>query len=244
MTKIIEINNLDYSYPDGTKALSGISLDVSEGESVGIIGPNGAGKTSLLLHLNGILDGKGSVKICGLKVENKNLPFIRSKVGLVFQDPDSQLFMPTVFDDVSFGPINMDMPKDKVLSAVEKALGEVDMLKAKEKIAHHLSFGEKKRVSIATVLSMNPAILALDEPTGNLDPKHRKKLIEFINNARLTRIIATHDLDLVLKVCSRVVILDKGRLVSQGASRDILSNKPLLEAHELELPLSLPENQC
>jgi len=244
MTKIIEIDNLDYSYPDGTKALSGISLDVSEGESVGIIGPNGAGKTSLLLHLNGILDGKGSVKICGLKVENKNLPFIRSKVGLVFQDPDSQLFMPTVFDDVSFGPINMDMPKDKVLSAVEKALGEVDMLKAKEKIAHHLSFGEKKRVSIATVLSMNPAILALDEPTGNLDPKHRKKLIEFINNARLTRIIATHDLDLVLKVCSRVVILDKGRLVSQGASRDILSNKPLLEAHELELPLSLPENQC
>ncbi|MDD5292312.1 MAG: ATP-binding cassette domain-containing protein [Candidatus Omnitrophica bacterium] len=240
--KIIEINNLDYSYPDGTKALSGINLDVLEGESIGIIGPNGAGKTSLLLHLNGILDGKGSVKVCGLQVEDKNLPFIRGKVGLVFQDPDSQLFMPTVFDDVAFGPMNMDMPKNKVLSAVEKALGEVDMLKAKEKIAHHLSFGEKKRVSIATVLSMNPEILALDEPTSNLDPKHRKNLIEFIKKAKLTKIIATHDLDLVLKVCSRVVILDKGNLVAQGASCDILSNKTLLEAHELELPLSLPEN--
>lgn len=237
--KIIEIKNLNYSYPDKTPALSEINLEVYESESIGIIGPNGAGKTTLLLHLNGILQGQGSIKICDMEMIEKNLPKIRSKVGLIFQDPDSQLFMPTVFDDVAFGPINMDVPKKDIPALVHKALSEVDMLKAKDKLAHHLSFGEKKRVSIATVLSMNPEILAMDEPTSNLDPKHRRKLINFINASRLTKIIATHDLELVLEVCQRVIILDKGVIVSQGNTKDILLNKVLLETHDLEMPHSL-----
>ena len=237
--KIIEIKNLSYSYPDKTKALSEINLEVYEGESVGVICPNGAGKTTLLLHLNGILQGQGSIKICGMEMHKKNLSKIRSKVGLIFQDPDSQLFMPTVFDDVAFGPINMDVPKEKIPALVQKALSEVDMLKAKDKLAHHLSFGEKKRVSVATVLSMNPEILAMDEPTSNLDPKHRRKLINFIKNSQLTKIIATHDLELVLETCQRVIILDKGVIVSEGNTKDILSDKALLEAHELEMPVSL-----
>ncbi len=237
--KIIEIENLSYSYPDKTRALSEINLEVYERESVGVIGPNGAGKTTLLLHLNGILQGQGSIKICGMEIYEKNLPKIRSKVGLIFQDPDSQLFMPTVFDDVAFGPINMDVPKEKIFASVQRALSEVDMLQAKDKLAHHLSFGEKKRVSVATVLSMNPEILAMDEPTSNLDPKHRRTLINFIKDSRLTKIIATHDLELVLEICQRVIILDKGVIVSEGNTKDILSNRTLLEAHELEMPISL-----
>ena len=237
--KIIEIRNLNYSYPDKTPALSNINLEVYEGQSVGIIGPNGAGKTTLLLHLNGILQGRGYIRVCEMEINGKNLSKIRSKIGLIFQDPDSQLFMPTVFDDVAFGPINMDMPKEKIPALIEKALNEVDMLKAKDKLAHHLSFGEKKRVSIATVLSMEPEILAMDEPTSNLDPKHRRKLINFIKASKLTKIIATHDLELVLEVCQQVIILDKGIIVSQGNTKDILSDKTLLEAHDLEMPFSL-----
>lgn len=237
--KIIEIKELSYSYPDKTPALSKVNLEVFEGESVGIIGPNGAGKTTLLLHLNGILQGQGSVKVCGIQINGKNLPQVRSKVGLVFQDPDSQLFMPTVFDDVAFGPINMNVAKEDIPVLVHKALNEVDMFDVKDKLAHHLSFGEKKRVSFATVLSMNPSILAMDEPTGNLDPKHRRKLINFIKNSRLTKIVATHDLEMVLEVCQRAIILDKGAVVSDDSTKDILSDSALLEAHELEIPVSL-----
>jgi cobalt/nickel transport system ATP-binding protein len=241
--RIIEIKNLDYSYPDGTEALSGINLEIFEGESVGIIGPNGAGKSSLLLHLNGILKGKGSLKVLGLVAEEKNLSRIRSGVGLVFQDPDTQLFMPTVFADVAFGPLNMGLPKEEVLASVEQALKEVDMLQAKERLAHHLSFGEKKRAAIATVLSMKPQVLALDEPSSNLDPKHRRKLIRFIKKVALTKIIATHDLDLVFEVCGRVVILNHGRIAAQGSTDDILRDKELLEKYELELPPSLCQKE-
>ncbi len=237
--KIIEIKNLSYSYPDKTTALSKINLEIFEGESVGIIGPNGAGKTTLLLHLNGILQGEGVVKICGMEINEKNLSKIRSKVGLIFQDPDSQLFMPTVFDDVAFGPINMNVSKEKLPELVQKALNEVDMLKAKDKLAHHLSFGEKKRVSFATVLSMEPEILAMDEPTSNLDPKHRRKLLNLIKKSKHTKIIATHDLELVLETCLKVIILDKGIIVSRGNTKVLLSDKFLLEAHELEMPYSL-----
>jgi cobalt/nickel transport system ATP-binding protein len=233
---MIKIRGLSYCYHDGTVALSGIDLDITSKESVGIIGPNGAGKTTLLLHLNGILKGSGEVVIDGLKVEEKNLAKIRSRVGLVFQDPDSQLFMPTVFEDVAFGPLNMGLAQDKIASCVDRALGEVDMLYARERMAHHLSFGEKKRVSIATVLSMEPKILALDEPTSNLDPKHRRSLIKLVQKLELTKIIATHDLNLVLEVCSRVIILDGGRIAADGPAREILSNKQLLESHSLELP--------
>ena len=237
--KVIQIRELNYFYPDHTKAISDISLDICEGESVGIIGPNGAGKTTLLLHLNGILKGNGSVVICGLKIQEENLPEIRKKVGMIFQNPDTQLFMPTVFDDVAFGPINMDLSKKEVEESVNQALEEVDMSGAIHRLAHHLSFGEKKRISIATVLSMKPDILAMDEPTSNLDPKHRRMLIGLIKNFTHTKIIASHDLDLIGEVCTRIIMLDKGSIVAQGKTIEILKNKDLLEKHDLEIPLSL-----
>lgn len=239
MKEIIKTNNLKYTYPDGTDALKGINLSILEGGSVGLIGPNGAGKSTFLLHLNGILQGNGKVEIAGLEINSKNLYFIRSKVGLVFQDPEDQLFMPTVFDDVAFGPINMALPKNEVESSVDEALKEVDMKDSIDRVSHHLSFGEKKRIAIATVLSMKPHILVLDEPSSNLDPKHRRKLINLLKGLKITKIIATHDLDLVLETCSRVILLDKGRIVAEGNALEILSNKALLKAHSLEVPSSL-----
>jgi cobalt/nickel transport system ATP-binding protein len=239
MQKIIEIKELNYSYPDGTVALKNINLDLFEGETLGIIGPNGAGKSTFLLHLNGLLRGKGKVKIADLEVNDKNLKKIRSMVGMVFQDPDSQLFMPTVFEDVAFGPMNMNLSKDKVESAVTEALTKVDMLKSIKRLSHHLSFGEKKRISIATVLSMSPEILVLDEPSSNLDPKHRRDLINLLKELKVTQIVATHDMDMVMDICTRTVLIDKGTIVADGKVMDILSDKDLLESHDLELPFSL-----
>jgi cobalt/nickel transport system ATP-binding protein len=243
MQKIIEIKELNYSYPDGTVALNNINLDLFEGETLGIIGPNGAGKSTFLLHLNGLLRGKGHVKIADLEVNDKNLKKIRSKVGMVFQDPDSQLFMPTVFEDVAFGPMNMGLSKDKVESAVTEALTKVDMLKSIKRLSHHLSFGEKKRISIATVLSMSPEILVLDEPSSNLDPKHRRDLINLLKELDVTQIVATHDMDMVMDICTRIVLIDKGTIVADGKVMDILSDKDLLESHDLELPFSLMSNR-
>lgn len=237
--KVIEIKNLSYSYPDGTPALKNIDLNVSEGDTLGIVGPNGAGKSTLLLHLNGILRANGNIRILDSEVSDKKLKLIRSKVGMVFQDPDNQLFMPTVFEDVAFGPLNMGFSKNEVKEAVEKALEKVDMLDAIERISHHLSFGEKKRIAIATVLSMSPEILVLDEPTSNLDPKHRRDLIKFLKDLDITKIIATHDLDMVADICSRVILIDNGEVIADGDMMEILSNKSLLEAHSLEVPLSI-----
>lgn len=236
LDKVIEIRSLSYSYPDQTKALENINIAVARGESLGIVGPNGAGKSTLLLHLNGILKGNGQVKVLGLEMKQENFSQIRSKVGLVFQDPDSQLFMPTVFDDVAFGPVNMGLSKEEIKKNVQGALQEVDMGSASKRLSHHLSFGEKKRISIATVLSMNPEILVLDEPTSNLDPKHRRQLILLLKKLNLTTIIATHDLELVWELCSNVVLLDKGKLIKSGAAKDVLKDKDLLEAHGLEIP--------
>jgi cobalt/nickel transport system ATP-binding protein len=237
--RVIEITKLNYSYPDGTRALHDISFEVNEGESLGIIGPNGAGKSTLLLHLNGILMNKGSIRVFGTEVKEENLRTIRSRVGLIFQDPDNQLFMPTVFEDVAFGPLNMGLGKDEVKANVKKALDLVDMTGAIHRLSHHLSFGEKKRVSIATVLAMDAEILVLDEPTSNLDPRHRRKLIEFLDRLEVTKIIATHDLDMVLEACQRVILIDQGQIVAEGKTRDILSNEDLLELHGLEVPLRL-----
>jgi len=234
--RVIEIKNLTYSYPDGTDALRGINLEVFEGEILGIIGPNRAGKSTLLLHLNGILRGKGYIRILGLDISDGNLKKIRSKVGMVFQDPDNQLFMPTVFEDVAFGPLNMGLPKHEVQKAVTEALQKVDMLDSMKRISHHLSFGEKRRISIATVLSMKPEILVLDEPSSNMDPKHRRDLINFLKGLEITRIIATHDLDMVLDICNRVALIDKNTIVADGDVLDILSDKDLMEAHNLEVP--------
>ncbi|HAH20615.1 MAG: cobalt ABC transporter ATP-binding protein [Omnitrophica WOR_2 bacterium GWF2_43_52] len=237
--KAIEIKNLNFTYPDGTQALKDVSLDILEGEAVGIIGPNGAGKSTLLLHFNGILSGNNHIRIFDIPISDKTLPQIRRKVGLIFQDPNNQLFMPTVFDDVAFGPLTMGLSKDKVQTAVDEALGEVDLLNCRRRSSHHLSSGQKKRVALATVLSMNPEILVLDEPSSDLDPKHRRDLIVILKRLTATKIIATHDLDLVLEVCSRVVIIDEGKVVAIGDAREVFNNKQLLESHNLGVPSAL-----
>ncbi len=231
--KVIEIKNLNYFYPDGTEALCNISLDVFEGESIGIIGSNGAGKSTLLLHLNGILRGNSYIRIWDLEVNDKNLTQIRSKVGLVFQDPDNQLFMPTVFDDVAFGPINMVLPKNDVELFVEEALKEVDMLRVIRRPSHHLSFGEKKRVSIATVLSMKPQILVLDEPSSNLDPGSRRDLIALLEGFKITRIIASHDIEMIKEVCTRCIVLNRGRVVANGKCSEMLMDERFYEFYGL-----------
>lgn len=232
---IIQIRDLNFCYPDNTKALQDINLDIDEGESIGIIGPNGAGKSTLLLHLNGILNSNGAVRVFDLKVNKDNIIQIRKNVGLVFQDPDNQLFMPRVFDDVAFGPINLDFSKDEVNKAVVGALGQVNMQSFPDRVPHHLSFGEKKKISIATVLSMKPKVLALDEPTSNLDPKSRRDLIDLLRTFTLTKIIASHDLKMIQDLCERTVILDKGRVVAVGLTQDILKDESLLKKHSLEI---------
>ncbi|HNQ50862.1 MAG TPA: ABC transporter ATP-binding protein [Candidatus Omnitrophota bacterium] len=236
---IVELQDVRFTYPDGTPALAGVDLSVARGQTLGLIGPNGAGKSTLLLHLNGILKQEGSVRICGTRVSDRDLALIRGKVGLVFQDPDAQLFMPTVFDDVAFGPLNMRLPGHAARDAVIRALELVDMLPAMKRSSHHLSFGEKKRISLATVLSMNPEILVLDEPTSNLDPKHRRGLIELLKELPVTKVIATHDLEFVIELCDSVAVLDRGTIVAQGGVAEVLSDKRLLESHGLEVPHSL-----
>lgn len=228
--RAIEINGLHFSYPDGTAALRGINLEVSAGESLGIIGCNGAGKSTLLLHLNGILKGSAPVKILGDVISDKTLPRIRARVGMIFQDPDNQLFMPTVADDVGFGPVNMGMPREAVEQAVARALAQVDLLGFEERSPHHMSIGEKKRASIATVLSMRPEILALDEPSSNLDPRHRRDLINLLNSLDLTKIISSHDLGFVRDTCTRVAVMDGGKIKTAGPTAEILDDGDLLQA--------------
>lgn len=232
----VEIRDLYYAYPDGTPALRGVDLVVEEGESVGIVGPNGAGKSTLLLHLNGILTGRGEVRIFGLPVTRENLREIRRRVGLVFQDPDDQLFSPTVFDDVAFGPLNMGLTREEVVEAVGRALREVGLAGLERKSAFHLSFGQKKRAAIATVLSMNPDLLVLDEPSSNLDPRARRELSELLQGMKVTKLVVTHDLPFVFENCERVVVMDAGKVVADGDVFAILSDEGLLKQHGLELP--------
>lgn len=239
MKEIIEIKNLNYTYPDRTKALCGLDLTVREGESIGLIGPNGAGKSTLLLHLNGILRGKGKIMILGKEIKGNNLNHIRSKIGLVFQDPEDQLFMPTVFDNVAFGPINNGAKKTEIQNLVKNALMEVDMEDASTRCAHHLSFGEKKKIALATVLSMRLEILVLDEPTSNLDPQARRHLIKLLKDFKITKIIAGHDLEMILEVCTRVILLYNSKIIVSGDTKEILGNKSLMEKHGLEVPLSI-----
>ncbi|MFQ6087339.1 MAG: energy-coupling factor ABC transporter ATP-binding protein [Candidatus Methanofastidiosia archaeon] len=214
--KAVEVENLSFSYPDGTKALKSMNLEIEEGEGIALVGPNGAGKSTLLLHFNGILIGKGTVKIFGIEVKHENLRKVRNLVGLVFQDPNDQLFMPTVFDDVAFGPLNLGLSKEEVLKRVDEALRAVEMEDFKKRASHHLSFGEKKKLSLATVLSMNPKLLVLDEPSGNLDPRGRRNLLKILGGLNLTKLLATHDLNFASKVCERCVILNGGKVVYDG----------------------------
>ena len=260
----VRLQSLTFRYPDGRHALRGIDLTILQGETVALVGPNGAGKSTLLLHLNGLLPGKGrsrlevghvhahgpsppgpprngrvQVWIDGLEVNTRNAPEVRRRVGLVFQDPDDQLFSTSVVEDVAFGPLNLGLSSPEARRIARECLALVDLDEAAERVPHHLSFGERKRVCLAGVLACDPSILVLDEPTANLDPRGRRRFIQLISSLRATKLIATHDLEMVLELCSRTVLLDGGRVVADGVTGDVLGDVQLLEAHGLELPLSL-----
>ncbi|MDD5482390.1 MAG: energy-coupling factor ABC transporter ATP-binding protein [Kiritimatiellae bacterium] len=237
---IIEARNLRYAYPDGTEALKGISFRITHGEAVAVIGANGSGKSTLLLHLGGaLLPADGEMRIGETPFTRRTASVVRRAVGLVFQDPDDQLFMPTVLEDVAFGPLNAGLPAEEVERRASLALERVGMLHLKDRPPYRLSAGEKRAVTIATVLAMAPDILVLDEPSSNLDSRGRRRLIGLLQSFEHTRIIATHDLEMALEVCSRAIMLNEGRVTADGAVRDILNDTELMDACGLECPISL-----
>jgi len=259
-TPAVRVSELEYRYPDGRLALRGVDLTIMPGETVALVGPNGAGKSTLLLHLNGLLPGKERspavhahgdhaiaarrdttprVWIDGLELNAKNAPEVRRRVGLLFQDPDDQLFSTTVIDDVAFGPLNLGMRPAEARQLALECLARVDLEDVAQRPPHHLSFGERKRVCLAGILACRPSILVLDEPSANLDPRGRRRFIQLIRSLSATKLIATHDLEMVLELCHRTVLLDGGRVVANGLSRHVLGDPNLLEAHGLEMPLSL-----
>lgn len=239
MHHTIEVDHLSFSYPDGRQALRDVSLRIAPGEKVALVGPNGAGKSTLMLHLNGILAGQGSVCVCGLEVIPRNFGRIRAAVGLVFQSPDDQLFSPTVFDDVAFGPLNQGLSEPEVRKRVSEALAEVGAGHLEERPTYRLSGGEKRAAAIATVLAMLPDILILDEPGSGLDPYGRRLLVHMLRNFRHTRLIATHDLDLVLDVCPRTIVLHEGEVAADGPTAEIFRRPDLLERCRLEVPFRM-----
>ena len=235
----LEISNLSFSYPDGWQALNGVTFSLRAGEKVAILGPNGAGKSTLLLHLNGLLHGTGDVSVMGHRVvenDKKSLGLVRSLVGLVFQDPDDQLFSPTVYDDVAFGPTYMGLPGEEIDERVRQALSQVGLDGYADRMPFHMSGGEKKRAAIATVLSMNPQVLVLDEPSAGLDPRARRGLINLLDQLEQTILITTHDMHMVKEIFSRSIIMDGGVVVADAPTQEILADQMLLEAHGLELP--------
>ncbi len=233
----LEVSGLAFAYPDGHQALFGVDLTVERGERVAVLGPNGAGKTTLVLHLNGILTaGAGTVRVAGLPVADENLLEIRRRVGIVFQDPDDQLFMPTVRDDVAFGPANLGVSGSELDDRVHEALRQVGMEAFIDRPPHHLSFGQRRRVAVATVLAMGPEILVLDEPSSNLDPASRRELAEVVLSLDVTVLMVTHDLPYALELCPRSVVLSGGVIAADGATRDLLTDDRLLAEHRLELP--------
>ena len=233
----LALTDVHYTYPDGHKALRGITLWVEAGARVAVLGPNGAGKSTLCLQLNGILQPtSGSVSVCGMPVEGKNLKEVRRRVGVVFQDPDDMLFMPTVAQDIAFGPSNLGLSEAEVRARVERALAAVGMEGVGERPPHHLSFGQRKRVAVAAVLSMEPEVLVLDEPSSNLDPRARREFGEILAGLAQTTVMVTHDLPYALELCERAVIIDQGRIAADGPAPEILGDADLLAAHDLELP--------
>lgn len=237
---IVEVRDLGYTYPDGTTALNAVNFRITHGEAVAIVGSNGAGKSTLLLHLIGHLTPQtGMVQIGDYRMAPQTARLIRRTVGMLFQDPDDQLFMPTVGDDVAFGPLNMGLPKEDVEARVENALTTVGALHLKDRAPYRLSGGEKRRAAIASVLASSPDILVLDEPTSSLDPRSRRRLIQLLAEFHHTRIIATHDLDMAFDLCPRTIILHGGKIAADGPTGDIFQDEALLMASGLEKPLSM-----
>jgi cobalt/nickel transport system ATP-binding protein len=246
----LRVRDVHYTYPDGQVALRGVNLRIARGERVALLGPNGAGKTTLVLHLNGILHSgghalnghsgqTGRVEVAGLAVDpndRRTLAEIRRRVGIVFQDPDDQLFMPTVAEDVAFGPANLGLRGAELAARVDEALAAVGMSEHRNRAPHHLSFGQRRRVAVATVLAMRPEILVLDEPSSNLDPASRRELAEILLSLPVTMLMVTHDLPYALQLCPRSVILDNGVIVADGDTRSLLADAQLLARHRLELP--------
>jgi len=244
---LLEVDRLSYQYPGGVLALDAVSMTVGRGESLGLVGPSGAGKSTLLQHLNGLLpnpapkdrEASVGVRVADLDVTRAHLPRIRQLVGLMFQDPDDQLFCPTVWEDVAFGPRNLNLSSTDVDQRVAESLRAVGLAELATRSVLQLSFGERKRVCLAGILACRPQVLALDEPSANLDPQSRRQLMDLIAEFPGTRIVATHDLDLVASLCGRVIVLDSGRVCADGSAVDILSDEALMRAHALEVPLSL-----
>jgi cobalt transport protein ATP-binding subunit len=233
----IEIRHLHYHYPDGFEALRGVDLAIERGEKVAIVGPNGAGKSTLMLHLNGLLSpSHGSIHIAGAALDRSTVRRIRAAVGVVFQDPDDQLFSPTVFEDVAFGPIHMGVPAEEVHERVERALKSVGLVGLERRMPHRLSVGQRKRAALATVLSMEPSILVFDEPSAGLDPRGRRELIGLLQSLSETLLVSTHDMRLVAEVFRRTVVMDEGRVVADGPTAELLADEALLAAHGLERP--------
>ncbi|WP_407552356.1 ABC transporter ATP-binding protein [Streptomyces sp. Pv4-95] len=233
----LDIAGLAYAYPDGHQALFGVDLTVGRGERVALLGPNGAGKTTLVLHLNGILEaGAGTVTVAGLPVDRGNLAEIRRRVGIVFQDPDDQLFMPTVREDVAFGPAASGLRGAELDARVTEALTRVGMAEYADRPPHHLSFGQRRRVAVATVLAMRPEILVLDEPSSNLDPASRRELADILRSLDVTVLMVTHDLPYALELCPRSVVLSGGVITADGTTQDLLCDTELMRTHRLELP--------
>jgi cobalt/nickel transport system ATP-binding protein len=232
----IEVADLSFAYPDGHQALRGVTLAIQPCEKVALVGPNGAGKSTLILHLNGILSGQGSVRVCGVEAKKENFSRLRAMVGLVFQSPEDQLFSPTVYDDVAFGPLYQGLPPGEVGQRVDEALAAVRMRDYAGRVSHHLSMGEKKRIAIATVLSMKPEVLVLDEPTAGLDPRARRSLINLLDELPMTMLVSTHDMLMVREIFPRMVIMDDGRVVADGPTAELMNDVALLEAHGLERP--------
>ncbi|MBT3873416.1 energy-coupling factor ABC transporter ATP-binding protein [Candidatus Actinomarina sp.] len=237
MSKYLEISNLTYEYPDGYKALNEISFDLEEGDSLGILGPNGAGKTTLILHLNGILgELDGSIKLNNVEFVEDNLAEIRKTVGVVFQDPDDQLFMPTVLEDVMFGPKNFGFSEEASKENAEEALKMVGMNDYQEKAPHHLSFGQKRKVAIASVLASKPQLLVLDEPSSNLDPSSRRELIDILLSLEISIVLVTHDLPMALEICPKSIVVNSGLITENGKTIDLLTNNKVMRENRLELP--------
>jgi len=236
VTCVVEARGLRYRYPGHHEALCGVDLRIEHGERVALLGPNGAGKTTLMMHLNGLVIGEGELEVTGLRVAKDTLRDLRMRVGVVFQDPDDQLFMPTVREDVAFGPLNMGLDRAEVAERIERALAKVRMTHVVDRAPYQLSMGERRRVAIATVLAMDPPLLVLDEPSANLDPRARRELLEVLETIDRTMLVTTHDLPLAAELCERTVILAAGRIVADGPCDEVLADTELLMAHDLELP--------